>query len=347
MRRYLVTGATGFLGGHLVGALLAEGHGVVALCRQDEPELEDLGVRVFRGDILDAESVAAAARGVDGAFHCAGKVSRKLADAEELFRTHVEGTKKVLQGCEAAGVKRVVIASTSGTVAVGEDPKHIATEDDPAPVGILSRWPYYRSKLYAEEAALAARRANFEVVSLNPTLLLGPGDERRSSTEDVELFLDRRIPAVPAGGISFVDVRDVATGMIAAMAAGASGRRYLLGACNLTLREFFARLEHVSGVRAPLVALPRMGSLVRSGAKWLDELQKRPHVRGLLGGFDPVSFEMAQYYWYLDSTRAHRELGWIPRDPMATLRDTVEDLARPRGRRGTTSPSRIRGAVGP
>jgi dihydroflavonol-4-reductase len=322
MTRYFVTGATGFLGGHVTDQLLAAGHEVVALCRHDEPELEDRGVIVVRGRLEDAASLERGAAGAAGVFHCAGKVSRKPEDAEELHKVHVGGTRAVLAASRAAGVKRVVVASTSGTVAVSEDPNHVATEADPAPVLLLSRWPYYRSKLYAEELALAENKDGLEVVSVNPTLLLGPGDTRGSSTEDVRLFLDRRVPGVPSGGLSYVDVRDAAAGMILAMSRGAPGQRYLLGACNLTVRELFARLERVSGVPAPLLQLPRMPAVARAGARLLDRLG-----RGWLSAeVDPVSFEMAQYYWYLDAGLAERELGWTARDPMTTLADTVRDL---------------------
>jgi dihydroflavonol-4-reductase len=321
MARYLVTGATGFLGGHLVRYLLAGGHEVVALCREEEPELEARGAKVVSGDILDRQSVERAADGCDGALHCAGKVSRDPNDAEDLYRIHVDGTRTVLAACKTRGVRRFVLASSSGTVAVGNDPHHFATEDDEPDVTLISRWPYYRTKLYAERAALEA--SGVEVVSVNLTLLLGPGDARGSSTEDVRLFLERHIPAVPAGGLSFVDARDAAVAMALAMEKGQPGRRYLIGACNLSIREFFKRLELVSGVRAPILPMPRFPDLARVTAPWLSR------AVALAGGFpklDPVSLEMAQYFWYLDSTRAERELGWTPRDPTMTLADTVKDL---------------------
>jgi len=324
MARYLVTGATGFLGSHLVDHLLAAGHHVVSLCREEEPELEAGGIEVARGDVLDRASVERAAKAADGVFHCAGKVSRDPNDAEALYRLHVDGTKNVVEGSKAAGVRRLVVASTSGTVAVSDDPHHVASEDDEPDVVLLSRWPYYRAKLYAERAALSANQAGgFEVVSVNPTLLLGPRDLRGSSTEDVRLFLEQRIPAVPAGGLSFVDARDAAIGMALAMEKGRPGQRYLLGACNLTIRELFARLEHLSGVRAPILPVPRLPNLARASAPFMNRALR------VLGGFpdlDPVSLEMAQYFWYLDASRAEKELGWTPRDPTETLADTIADL---------------------
>lgn len=339
MSRYLVTGATGFLGTHLVAALRAKGHDVVALCRGEgarKAEADDdvpasirsgqqlgEGVVIRRGDVMHEGSVRDAAAGCDGAFHCAGKVSRKPEDAEELYRLHVDGTRNVVAAAKAAGVKKLVVASTSGTVAVSDDPDHIATEDDETPIGLVSRWPYYRAKLFAERVALEANAPGFAVVSVNPTLLLGPGDTYGSSTEDVVRFLDGKIPAVPSGGLSFVDVRDAAEAMRLAMERGTGGRRYLVGACNLTLREFFARLARVSGVKAPWLPMPRSPELARVGAKMAEKLASR---FGVELPVDAVSLDMAQRYWYLDATRAERELAWSSRDPMETLADTVEDL---------------------
>jgi len=309
--RYLVTGATGFLGGHVVRMLRGKGHEVSAFSRS------------AGGDVLDAPAVRAAAGGCHGAVHCAGRVSRRAEDAEELYRVHVDGTKTVLEACAAAGVARVVVASTSGTVAVSDDPRHVATEADPAPVGIVSRWPYYRAKLFAERAALERNRNGLEVVCVNPSLLLGPGDQRGSSTCDVRLFLEGAIPAVPAGGLSFVDVRDAAEAMCLALERGRAGERYLVGACNLSMREFFARLERVSGVRGPWLPMPTSRRLARLAADAVGRVAARA---GLAQSVDPVSVEMAQCFWYLDATKAESELGWRARDPSETLRDTVDDL---------------------
>jgi dihydroflavonol-4-reductase len=308
--RYLVTGATGFLGSHVAAAVEEAGHEVVRFARSTG------------GDVLDRASVRAAAEGCDGAFHCAGRVSRRPEDAEELYRVHVEGTKSVLDACDAAGVRRVVVASTSGTVAVSEATDKVATERDTAPIGLIARWPYYRAKLFAERAALG-RGGRLEVVVVNPSLLLGPGDVNGSSTEDVRLFLEGAVPAVPAGGLSFVDVRDAAEAMRLAMDRGRPGERYLVGACNLTVRDFFGRLGRVSGIRAPWVPMPRSRELARSLAAGIDRVAARVGVRTSI---DPASVERGQCFWYLDASKAERELGWSARDPNDTLLDTVSDL---------------------
>jgi dihydroflavonol-4-reductase len=253
-----------------------------------------------------------------------GKVARDKEAAEELHRLHVLGTRHALAGLRRAGVRRVVVASTSGTIAVGGDPDKIYDESAHAPLELVAMWPYYRSKLYAEREALAAQvPGEFEVVVVNPSLLLGPGDLRESSTGDVRRFLSRAVPAVPAGGLAFVDARDAAQGMLLAFERGQGGQRYLLNAKNLSISAFFARLERISGVKAPLLQMPKLRPL----ALGLGRLYTKA-VRAI-GGEPPIdegSLEMSQYFWYCDASKAERELGWAARDPGETLRETVDDL---------------------
>ena len=323
MSRTLVTGATGFLGRHLVAQLREGGNHVTALCRGNAPELTALGVEVKRGDVLDIASVRAAAEGCEALYHCAGLVSRRPEDAEELYRVHVDGTKVTLDAARAAGIKRVVLASTSGVVAVTKDPDEVRSEQAEAPMDLLARWPYYRSKLVAERAGLDRSAPGFEVLAVNPTLLLGPGDDRGSSTGDVVRFLEKKVPFLPAGGLSFVDARDAAAAMILAMERGRAGERYLVSAANLTIEAFFARLSRISGVPAPRLKVPRSVTLARLGADLLERAAKRFTLDLQV---DRISAEMSQCFWYVDAAKARDELGWVPRDPSDTLADTVRDL---------------------
>jgi dihydroflavonol-4-reductase len=323
MSRTLVTGATGFLGRHLVTALRERGVDVTALCRGNDPALTALGVTMVRGDVLDAASVRAAAEGCDTLYHCAGLVSRLPEDAEALYRVHVDGTKITLDAARAAGVKRVVLASTSGVVAVTKDPDEVRDERAEAPMDLLASWPYYRSKLFAEKAGLDRSGPGFEVVAVNPTLLLGPGDDRGSSTGDVVKFLEKKVPFVPAGGLSFVDARDAASAMILAMERGRAGERYLVSAVNLTIEAFFSRLARISGVPAPRVKVPRSMTLARIGAGLMERVAKHlPQIEPV----DRISAEMANCFWYVNADKARSELGWTARDPGETLADTVRDL---------------------
>lgn len=320
MSRLWIAG-TGFLGAHLVRHLLDAGHQVTVASIEGG---EVHGLRVEPVDVLDADAVERSARGADGAFLCTGRVSRRAEDAESMHRLHVVGTRTALAALRAAGVPRVVVASTSGTIAVGTDPDRIWTEADEPPLGTIARWPYYRSKYYGEQEALAANDSpDFEVVVVNPTLLLGPGDLGGSSTGDVQRFLERQIPAVPAGGYAFVDARDAAMGMRLAFERGRAGERYLLNAKNLTVAALLERLERLTGIPAPRLRLPRGRGL----ALGLNEVFSR--AVEAIGGKPPVAsidVDLGQHFWYADSAKAERELGWRPRDPSDTLRDTVNDL---------------------
>jgi dihydroflavonol-4-reductase len=301
--------------------LKREGHELVLAARSGG---EVDGMPVQRLDVLDENAVADSARGCDGAFLATGKVTRDRDAGEELHRAHVLGTRSALAGLRAAGVRRVVVASTSGTIAVSGNSEQIADESARAPLELVAMWPYYRSKLYAEREALEANQPpDFEVILANPSLLLGPGDMRESSTGDVRRFLDRSIPAIPGGGIAFVDVRDAAQGMYLAFLRGRAGERYLLNAKNMTLAAFFQRLERISGVKAPSLGMPRSRPLAigvnRLFSKAIRAIGGEPPI-------DEVSVEMAQYFWYCSAAKAERELGFTARDPGETLRETIADL---------------------
>ena len=233
----------------------------------------------------------------------------------------MNGTRVLLEACAAAGVKRVVMASTSGTIAVSKE-ERVATEDDDYPIVTVADWPYYLSKIYQEKAALRIHRdTGLPLVCLNPSLLLGPEDARLSSTDVVYKFLERRIPAMPSGGISFVDARDVAAAFVAALEKGRPGERYLLGGANMRFSEFFKRLSRISGVEAPVLKLPT--KLNVAGAKLLERWHD---WRGSEPDLDAHSTEMGERWWYCDSSKAERELGFAPRDPQETLVDTVRWL---------------------
>src|SRR5262249_3541825 len=157
----------------------------------------------------------------------------------------------------ASGVKTIVLASTSGTIAVTEKGDVIPDETFLPPFDIISRWPYYNSKSYQETAALERFNGKGQrMVIMNPSLLLGPGDERLSFTKVILDFMARKIGAVPNGGVSFVDARDAAKAFTVAMKKGRHGERYLLGSANWTFERFFGRLERLTKISRPKFAFP-------------------------------------------------------------------------------------------
>ncbi len=316
----LITGGTGFLGSHLVRQLVEEGIRDVRVMATSIPDwLVDLGVETLEGSITNQTDVAHAVEGIKEIYHLAGKVSRERDQARDMYTIHIEGTRLLCEAAKAEGVKTIVLASTSGTIAVTNDGDLVPDELYPQPLDVISRWPYYASKAYQEVAALERFNGKgLRCVIMNPSLLLGPGDERLSSTKVILDFMARKISAVPLGGLSFVDVRDVAKAFRVGMKKGRHGERYLLGAANWTFERFFGRLERLTKISAPKLVLP--SKLMVAGSKLVDSLFRQWDMASPV---EPGAIEMAQYFWYLNCAKATRELGFKPRDPGETLHDTV------------------------
>jgi len=321
--KVLVTGATGFLGRKLLERIGVD-HEVRALVRREV----ELGVETALGDVLDPAALESAMADCDVVVHAAGRVSHEEEDAGEMWKVHVVGTDNVLNAALAAGVKRLVHVSSSGTVACSEDQDFIANECSPSPLGLISAWPYYRSKLFSEQSVLAAE--GIEVISLNPSLLLGPGDDSGGATSSVRYFLEDKLDAVPSGGLSFVDVRDVADAVAFSIEGGTPGSRYLLGGANMTFAAFYERLARITD-KEPIRW--KMPSMTRSVLEWFPKLGKADGL-GLANKIPRVEVEMGCHTWYVDDALARRELGWAPRDPMETLRDTVIDMVNHAAERG-------------
>ncbi len=327
MKRILVTGATGFLGRHVIDTLLEQSiekfgdRRLRLLCRSTAPWDDNARVETIRGEILDRQLVQRAVEDTDVIIHLAGRVIRDPARSAELFETHVEGTRNVCDAALKNGKPRILIASSSGTIALSRKPK-MHDEGAPYAIDVAGNWPYYLSKIYQEKLAFSYfENEGLPIIVLNPSLLLGPGDVYLSSTRDVQMFLDGKIQNIPAGGLNFVDVRDAARTFVRAIDDGLPGRRYLVGGHDMTVRDFFYLIQCVSGVRAPLVSLSE--SWARGSA---DIIRRVMSFAGRRFPLDDTAIEMAYRFWYCDSKRAKRELGLTPRPAEETIRDTVAFL---------------------
>jgi dihydroflavonol-4-reductase len=322
--KLLVTGGTGFLGEHLVKLLVESGeHEVVVLARSTAPSLTALGVKQVRGSVSEGPELEEAMAGCEGIFHLAGVVSRDPEDGQRMMRTHVDGTRRLMEAAARQRVLRVVLASSSGTIAVSKT-EAIHDETSGYATEVVAGWPYYASKIYQEKLALQlGEELGIDVVVVNPSLLLGPGDRRLSSTEDVLKFLRKQIPMVPHGGMNFVDARDAAMATMAALTQGRPGQCYLLGGPNWTFSEFFGRLGRAAETGAPRLKLPARWQTF--GAGLLEELYR---AAGKNSPVDKVSVDMSQHFWWIDSAKARTELGFESRDPALTLVDTISYLRR-------------------
>jgi dihydroflavonol-4-reductase len=317
--KILVTGGTGFLGSHLVPLLLEAGHQVRVIARTALPAAWAQKVHAIKGDLRERDVVRSALDGVDAIYHLAGLVSFKPEDGRKMYELHVDCTRELLRDVRALGLKpRIILASTSGTIAVSRE-ERVGTEADAYPIELVGRWPYYLSKIYEEKLALDyCQKNDLPLVVLNPSLLMGPGDDRLSSTWTVAKFLQRDIPAMPGGGMCIADVRDVAQAALNALSRGELYGRHLMGV-NLSMEEFFSRLERLTQVPAPRVRLPKQVNVL--GAYALERFNK---WRGTEVRLHPQEVEIGEHWFWLDSTKAREELGYEARDVYETLHDTVQ-----------------------
>jgi dihydroflavonol-4-reductase len=315
----LVTGGTGFIGAHVVRALLARGREVRCLVRAGSSleNLEGLPVEVVRGDLGDPASLVRAVSGVDVVYHVAADYRLWLRDPREIYRTNVDGTRALLQAAAEAGVSRFVHTSSVGALGLTKDG---SPADEATPVTLEQIVGHYkRSKFLAEREAEAYAAKGFPVVIVNPSTPIGELDVKPTPTGAVIAdFLARRLPAYVDTGLNVVDVKDVAEGHLLAAERGRVGEKYVLGHRDMTLKEILDALSGVTGLAAPRLRLPHAIPLV-VGA--IDTGFARLTGRPPRVPLEAVRMSMKKMYF--DSGKAIRELGLPQTDPVVALRRAV------------------------
>jgi dihydroflavonol-4-reductase len=319
-RLALVTGGNGFVGCHVVRALLARGDRVRVLAREnaDLSALAGLAVEVVRGDLRNFESVARAVTGCNEVYHVAADYRLWLTDPAPMYATNVDGTRHVIRAAMAAGVSRVVHTSTVG--ALGIPHGGVGREDTPTSLADMPGH-YKRSKYMAEQAALEAARAGAPVVIVNPSTPIGALDFKPTPTGRIIAdFLNRRMPAYVDTGLNIVGVGDVARGHLLAAERGRIGEKYILGGENLTLKEFLERLASLSGLAAPKVRIPYAVAFgFALGAEAVARTVTRRAPRASL-----TEVRMARKRMFFDSSKARTELGYSPGPIDAAISSAIE-----------------------
>ena len=298
----LVTGAAGFIGSHVVSALVAGGASVRAFDRAAGSAAD---VEWILGDILDADALRRAMDGCDAVFHLAAVYSFARRDADAMRAVNVDGARSLLDTAARAGsVRRIVYTSSCATC--GPVPGRPATEADGPPEWELAV-PYKRTKLDGERLALAAARDGVDVVVVNPTTPVGPGDRRPTPTGKMiaDVAAGRARGFLARGALNIVAVEDVAAGHLRAFEQGRRGERYLLGGENLAMREIFGLVARAAGRPAPRLAVP--WAVAMAAARGAD-LALRPFAREpTLLNLDEV--RIGRLPMTFDDSKARRELG--------------------------------------
>lgn len=306
MSYVVVTGASGLLGGNLAAELRMAGHEVGATRRAGTKvaHLDDLKLGWLDADLGSTEALAKAFAGAEAVFHCAAAVTIKREVTPEMIAANVTGTQNVIDAAIAAGVKRLV--HTSSVVAVG-------LSTDGTPCDESAKWnfdteglldAYAITKHQAEEVVHAARD-RIDAVIVNPTFMFGPRDARPSSGKMIVDVVRRRMPGWTPGYNNFVDVRDVARGMIAAWQRGRRGERYILAGHDMTYGDIMRTIATVAGVKPSRFRIPE--PVAKLVGKWGDYVEKR--------GKEPLVNSTQIRYAYTNkfrfkSEKAERELGY-------------------------------------
>lgn len=323
--RVFVTGGTGFVGAHTVVELVRAGYEVCLLVRAADripPALAPLGIGEVDhvvGDLTDPASVERGMRGCDAVLHAAAVYSLDVREAKRMRRVNVEGTETVLGTAARMKLDPVVYVSSVLTLRPGEGD----SIDEQSPV----REPhgaYFRSKADAEAIARRYQDEGAPIAISYPGSVNGPDDPHfGESARLVASIVKRLLPVVPGGGLSLVDVRDVAAAHAAMLEPGRGPRRYLLSGTNVPLSSIVDLLEEVTARRIPHVVVPAW--TLRPVVTAASLLQRVLPFRLPLSpeGFDAVAWDV-----HGDDARAGAELGFSSRDPRESLADEVAWLYR-------------------
>jgi dihydroflavonol-4-reductase len=320
----LVTGATGFIGAAVARALVRAGRPIRLAHRaqSDLSNLHDLpGERVV-ADLTDPESLAAAVAGCTSLFHVAADYRLWVPDIAVMRRTNIDGSLALLNAAHAAGVKRMVYTSSVAALGLGHGgvPADEATPNRPDDhVG-----PYKRSKYDAEIAVRRLAETGLDIVIVNPSAPVGPGDIKPTPTGRMVLDAARGLmPAYVETGMNIVHVDDVATGHLLAEQHGKTSESYILGGENLMLSDIGRIIAKLAGRAPPRLKLP-IAPLVPIAAMMEGWARLTGHppmmTRDMLA--------MARHLMWYSSAKAMRELGYAPRKTERAFEDALVDFCK-------------------
>jgi dihydroflavonol-4-reductase len=319
----LVTGATGHIGNVLVRQLVERGETVRAMVLpgEDISPLKGVELEIVRGDVLDPNSLQRAMNGVSCVYHLAGIISIMPGRNETVHRVNVEGTRNVLRTAARAGIRRLVYTSSIHAL---HRASHGVTIDEQIPFDPQHAISSYdRSKAEASLLVQDAACLGLDAVIACPTGVIGPHDYRNSEMgEIIRLAMQHGLHFLIDGAYDFVDVRDVAQGLILAESHGRSGESYILSGERITIAGIFEQVQKATGLHG--IRLPVPLSLVRLAAM-LAPLYYR--LAGARPTLTPYALETITSNSVISNAKARRELGYTPRSLSESIQDTVAWLA--------------------
>jgi len=319
--RVFITGATGFVGGHVARQYAAEGACLRLLTRQTSrlDSLTGIDAEMVKGDLREPEKLRSALSGCDALVHVAADYRLWVRDPEQMYAANVDGTRELLKLAREVGIKRVVYTSSVATMGFKADGT-IVNEDTPVALADMIGH-YKRSKFLGELEAIRAAKAGQHVMILNPTTPIGPGDAKPTPTGRIIVdFLNRKFPAYVDTGLNLVDVAEVARMHLVALERGTPGERYILGGENLTLKQILDRMSAITGLPSPKRKVPHSVAMTFA---FFDET-----ITGKLRGKEPratvEAVRMGKKMMFASSAKAERELGFQVLPVYPALRAAID-----------------------
>jgi dihydroflavonol-4-reductase len=319
--RVFITGATGFVGGHVARQYAAEGASLRLLTRQTSrlDSLTGIDAEMVKGDLREPEKLRSALTGCDALVHVAADYRLWVRDPEQMYAANVDGTRELLKLAREAGIRRVVYTSSVATMGFKSDGTIVNEETPVALADMIGH--YKRSKFLGELEAIQAAKAGQHIMILNPTTPIGPGDAKPTPTGRIIVdFLNKKFPAYVDTGLNLVDVTEVARMHMVALERGTPGERYILGGENLTLKQILDRMSTIAGLPSPKRKVPHAVAMTFA---LFDET-----ITGKLRGKEPratvEAVRMGKKMMFASSAKAERELGFQVLPVYPALRAAID-----------------------
>ena len=311
----LVTGASGHIGANLVRSLLDQGRSVRVLIHDVDEGLDGLAVEKVRGDIRDAESMKKAVAGAKVVFHLAARISIVGPEGGLVHAVNVDGVRNVVEACLANNVRKLVHFSS---IHAFEQFPFDQPLDETRSLVKEGGYAYDRSKALGIAEIRKGVAKGLDATIVNPAGVIGPHDYRPSRMGEVFLdFYHGRMPAAVDGGFTWVDVRDVVQGALAAETRGRPGEMYLLAGYYHSVLELSQMIGQVTGKKTQTLVTPMLlARAVAPFALWYAQVAKKTPL------FTPESLGALRANRNVRHDKAKNELGFNPRPVIETVRDT-------------------------
>jgi len=322
MKKALVTGAAGFIGSHVVRALLDDNVHVRAMIRpgEDTRNIKELDIEIVEGDVMDNDFVKKAVSGVDTVFHLAAIYAIWMPDWRPIYEVNLQGSRNILWACLHSGVGKVVYTSSISAIGIAPG-KDLSNETTPFNQYDLGSH-YVITKYLSQQEALGFAANGLDLVVVNPAFPFGPGDIGPTPTGRMIIDIATGINRTAfSGGLNIVDVRDVAMGHVLAAKKGKSGELYILGNRNVTVTELMDMVNNCLGQKKRYI--PMVPKAVLTGGTyvlraWSDRVSHKPPMS------TPVEIRYASNYLYFDNTKAKTQLGLDFRPVETSIKESLE-----------------------